>query len=211
MASSRANGADRRQPRLWSFAGCTFDEPNWKLIVEGRSVPIETKPLELLRELLIHDGNVVSKDALFDHIWPDVTVVEASLPTAVHKLRQALGDDRGDRCIIETVPGIGYRLAVPVAVETLPRGVKGPLHAGGGGVGGQPAARRTDGGRRWIAGGLAVVLIVAVAAPQFQARDRVMASAAPRYTQRDQLNALRRLDVDAVERMLAAGWDPNHA
>ena len=88
--------------------------------VDGQRVAIETKPLEILRALLLRAGNVVSKGELLDAIWPDVTVVEASLPTAVDKLRRALGDDRRDRGMIETAPGIGYRFAVPVEVEERP-------------------------------------------------------------------------------------------
>ena len=117
MPESTSNNQRRR--RRWSFADCLFDEGNWTLIVGGRRVPIETKPLELLRALLLRAGNLVTKDELLDSIWPDVTVVEASLPTAVHKLRMALNDERRKTHIIETVPRIGYRLAVPVEVEEL--------------------------------------------------------------------------------------------
>ena len=115
MPGSRLSSPEFRRHRRWAFAACVFDEANWTLIVNGNRVPVETKPLELLRELLLRAGNVVTKDELLDKIWPDVTVVEASLPTAIHKLRLALGDDRRDRCIIETVSGIGYRLATPGA------------------------------------------------------------------------------------------------
>ena len=94
----KLSGADFRHRRRWTFASCAFDEAGWSLIVKGRRVSVETKPLELLRELLLNAGDVVSKDELLDAVWPNVTVVEASLPTAVRKLRLALGNDR----IIET-------------------------------------------------------------------------------------------------------------
>ena len=68
-----------------------FDEANWTLVVDGRRVAIEAKPLELLRQLLIGGSKLVTKDDLLGVIWPDVHVVEASLTTAVHKLRAALG------------------------------------------------------------------------------------------------------------------------
>src|SRR5947209_19075933 len=119
MAGLPSNGADRRQGRRWSFATCIFDENSWSLLVDGRRVPIEAKPLELLHELLLRPSEVVSTDELFAKIWPNVTVVEASLPTAVHKLRLAIGDD-AQRHIVETVAGIGYRLGVPVQVEHPP-------------------------------------------------------------------------------------------
>ena len=117
MSDLRAGGVDRRQRRRWRFADCIFDEGNWSLLVNDNRVTVETKPLELLRALLEDAGSLVSKDELLDRIWPNVTVVEGSLPTAVHKLRIALGDENRATQIIETVPRVGYRLAVPVHVE----------------------------------------------------------------------------------------------
>lgn len=206
MASSQGDATDRRQPRLWSFSDCTFDEYNWWLEVSGRRVAIETKPLELLRELLVHGGNVVSKDELLERIWPDVTVVEASLPTAVSKLRVALGDDRLRRCVIETVSGIGYRLAVPVEVRT--RGVTAP-EKGAPAPHPHPTPRAVVGETRIVGGLAATVALVAVAVLFSQQPAAAPVAATPAYTTRDELNALRKLDVDAVDRMLAANWDPN--
>ena len=66
-------------------------------------------------ELLLHAGETLTRDELLDAVWPDVNVVEASLTTAISKLRRALND--GDATLIETVPKIGYRLTAPVAVQ----------------------------------------------------------------------------------------------
>lgn len=117
---------NRRRRRLWRFGPAAFDEGSWALTVDGAPVPLEAKPLELLHELLLRAGEVATKDELLDAVWPGVEVVEASLTTAVLKLRRALGDARGKRGgegggerIIETVPRIGYRLAIPVTVESI--------------------------------------------------------------------------------------------
>lgn len=221
MAETRPNGGDRRRRRRWSFGACTFDEWEWTLLVDGRRVAVETKPLELLRELLLNAGNVVSKDELLDRIWPDVTVVEASLPTAVHKLRLAIGDDRRDSCVIETVPGIGYRLTVPVEVDDLSadpsapvaatqsafaerrQEARAPVEATGG--------RSTRTGHGWlfaISGGL--VIAIAGAAIMLSPSQRfAMTNAVGYFNQRDAANALRKLDVRTIEKMIAAGWNPN--
>ena len=212
MATSRLNGPEFRSRRRWSFAGCVFDEANWALIVHGRRVPIEAKPLEMLRELLLRAGNVVSKDELLDRIWPDVTVVEASLPTAARKLRVALGDHRRKRSIIETVSGIGYRLAVPVEVEELSRSALKPklkLVGRDDVAGPAPADARPARLPRllFVGGGLAVA--AAAAAIAFAPSEPVSASrAAPAYTQRDAAIAIRELDIEAIKRMIAAGWNP---
>lgn len=115
MAASRS--ASRRRRRLWKFSSAAFDEAGWELRVEGRPVTLESKPLEVLHELLLRAGEVVTKDEILDAVWPEVTVVEGSLPTAISKLRKAFGEC--EDAIIETVPRVGYRLIAKVEVETI--------------------------------------------------------------------------------------------
>lgn len=100
--------------RTWHFADCEFDEVRHELRVRGTIAELEVKPLEVLHQLLLHAGDVVRKEDLLETVWPGVLVVDASLATAVSKLRKALVD--GDT-IIKTVPKIGYRIAVPVRCE----------------------------------------------------------------------------------------------
>lgn len=109
--------SSRRRRRLWKFAGAEFDEASWALRVDGQSVALEGKPLEVLHELLLRAGEVVTKDEILDAVWPGVSVVEGSLPTAISKLRKALGERQDN--IIETVPRIGYRLTCSVTVESV--------------------------------------------------------------------------------------------
>ena len=102
-------------PRLstytWRFAGCEFDESRRELRVRGTVADLEAKPLEILRELLLHAGEVVTKDELLEAVWPGLTVVDGSLSNAISKLRKALGDDGQ---MVVTVPRVGYRLDVAV-------------------------------------------------------------------------------------------------
>ncbi len=115
-ADARAIARSRRRRRRWHFGTVVFDESNWLLFVDGDAVAIESKPLELLHELCLHAGEIVSKDELLDTIWAGLSVVENSIPTAVAKLRRALGDNNQEA--VATVARIGYRLAAPVSVET---------------------------------------------------------------------------------------------
>src|SRR5260370_36385786 len=98
--------------RVWRFGACEFDEVSRELRVAGQPVELESKPLEVLYHMLLHAGEVVTKEELFEAAWPGVSVVEGSLATAVSKIRKALGD--GHPPVVLTVPRIGYRLAVPV-------------------------------------------------------------------------------------------------
>jgi DNA-binding winged helix-turn-helix (wHTH) protein/serine/threonine protein kinase len=103
--------------RVWRFSDYEFDELARELRVKGRPVELESKPLDLLLQLLLHAGEVVTKEELLDSVWPNVMVVDGSLATAVSKLRKAMGDE--NHPAIVTVPRVGYRLAVPVYCKAL--------------------------------------------------------------------------------------------
>ncbi len=103
--------------RLWRFADYEFDELARELRVKGRPIELESKPLDVLLQLLLHAGEVVTKEELLESVWPDVSVVDGSLATAVSKLRKAMGDE--DYPAIVTVPRVGYRLAVPVYCKSV--------------------------------------------------------------------------------------------
>ncbi len=109
--------AEETSGRLWRFADFEFDELRRELRVKSKPVDLEAKPLEILLQLLLHAGEVVTKEELLDSVWPDVLVVDGSLATAVSKLRRAMGDE--EHPAVVTVPRVGYRLGVPVYCKTV--------------------------------------------------------------------------------------------
>ncbi|MBY8828906.1 protein kinase domain-containing protein [Hephaestia mangrovi] len=111
---SRKSGNSGHGRLIWNVGTVSVDESDWRLRVAGREVDIEQKPMELLLALLHRAGEVVTKDELLDLVWPGVTVVPASLPTAIAKLRRALGEAAA---IVETVPRLGYRIAGDADVQ----------------------------------------------------------------------------------------------
>ncbi|MCJ8156374.1 winged helix-turn-helix domain-containing protein [Sphingomonas sp. LaA6.9] len=84
----------------------TRDERLW---YQGQSVRLGGKAFGLLRALMETPGTLVTKDTLFERVWPGVTVSDSVLTTAVKELRQAIGDDARTPRVIETVYGRGYR------------------------------------------------------------------------------------------------------
>jgi TolB-like protein len=75
------------------------------------AVELSARAFDLLCVLLDRAGEIVSKDALFDAVWPGVVVEENTLQVHISALRKSLGPD-----LIATVHGRGYRYAGPEPV-----------------------------------------------------------------------------------------------
>ena len=85
---------DRRDERVWR---------------NGQEVRLGGKAVALLRALMERPRTLVTKDELFDIVWPGLAVSESVLTTAAKEVRQALGDDARNPQLIQTVYGRGYR------------------------------------------------------------------------------------------------------
>src|SRR5215471_6511010 len=93
MNGNSPGGTREGSARVWTFAGCEYDELRRELRVKGEAVELESKPLEVLAQLLHHAGEVVTKEELLESVWPGVMVVDGSLATAISKLRKAMGGE----------------------------------------------------------------------------------------------------------------------
>src|SRR5215469_468107 len=111
MASSQSFPAVRAR-----FGRFQLDLNSRELFRTGTRVPIQDKPLQILRLLLEAEGQVVAREQIRAALWPEDTFVdfEHGVNTAVKKLRQALDDSAENPKYIETLPKVGYRFLVPV-------------------------------------------------------------------------------------------------
>ena len=103
---------------VYEFGPFRMDPDKQVLLRDGQLIAVTPKAFETLLVLVRRGREVVSKEELLKEIWPDSFVEEANLSQHIFKLRKALGDTlEGERYIV-TLPGRGYRFAVPVRTIT---------------------------------------------------------------------------------------------
>ncbi|MDO3703591.1 response regulator transcription factor [Micromonospora sp. C28SCA-DRY-2] len=99
--------ARRAAPPTLARAGIVLDPGRREVHRDGRYVPLSRKEFAVLVELLRAEGAVVSAEELLERAWdehidPFTNVVRVT----VMKLRRKLGEPP----VVETVPGVGYRI-----------------------------------------------------------------------------------------------------
>jgi DNA-binding response OmpR family regulator len=108
LARRAEPGPRRAEPRLETGA-ITLDETSRRVTASGRNVDLSPREFSLLEALLRHAGQTLTRDQLLDLAWPfSVAVTPNAVDAYVHYLRTKLGAAGAQ---IETVRGVGYRLA----------------------------------------------------------------------------------------------------
>ena len=88
----------------------------------GAEIALRPKSLEVLLALARNPGRILSRDDLFDAVWPNVTVTEASITQCVREARRAIGDPEGQ--FLRTITKRGYCL--DAVVESIASPVNEP-------------------------------------------------------------------------------------
>ncbi|MCW2884565.1 MAG: hypothetical protein QOE54_4449 [Streptosporangiaceae bacterium] len=100
----RARPAD---PPTLERAGVRLDPGRREVYRDRRYVPLARKEFGVLAELLRAGGAVVSAEDLLEKVWDEhIDPFTNTVRVTVMKLRRKLGEPS----IIETVPGVGYRI-----------------------------------------------------------------------------------------------------
>ena len=90
------------------------EDAQTRLDVEGREVPLPTLEFRLMEHLLARVGRVQTREQLLEEVWGMSSHLETrTIDTHILRLRDKLGPARG---YLETVRGVGYRLAIPDTV-----------------------------------------------------------------------------------------------
>jgi|SRR5450432_69461 len=104
-------------PALVRFGVFEADLRSGELRKSGVRTKIQELPFQVLRVLLSHPNQVVSRDQLRQALWPDGVYVDfdRGVISAINRLRDALGDSAENPVFIETVGRRGYRWIAPTS------------------------------------------------------------------------------------------------
>ncbi|TKS52957.1 hypothetical protein E4582_12155 [Luteimonas yindakuii] len=117
----------------WRVGDASVDALTREIRMPGARRPVRVTPkaLAVLRVLAAQPGQVVTRRALLDEVWPETLPTDDVLTQAVTQLRKAFGSGAGGaeegRAYIETIAKSGYRLLrevealAPDAGEDVPQ------------------------------------------------------------------------------------------
>ena len=110
-----------RTSAMQCFGVFTVDLQAGELRKQGVRLKLQEQPFQVLRVLLEHPDELISREQLRSAIWSDNTFVDFDngLNVAINKLREVLGDSSEIPRFIETVPRRGYRFIAPVTTDAV--------------------------------------------------------------------------------------------
>jgi DNA-binding winged helix-turn-helix (wHTH) protein len=95
-------------PATFRFGEFTFDSESRLLLCGGTERHLSPKAQQLLLALLVAKPRALSREELYDALWPSTFVCETNLAGVVNEVRRALDDDARAAQYIRTVHGFGY-------------------------------------------------------------------------------------------------------
>lgn len=94
--------------QIYQKENLTLDKTNHQCMIDDEIVNLTNKEFDILTILLSHDGQIVTKEQLFNEVWQmDASIETRTLDMHMKSLRQKI---QTARFTIETIRGIGYRI-----------------------------------------------------------------------------------------------------
>lgn len=100
----------------YRFGAFEADVSTQELRKQGIRIKLNAQPFQVLILLLQRPGEVLTREQIYRHLWPDGTFVDSEhgVNSAVNRLREALGDNASNPRFVETLSRRGYRFVAPV-------------------------------------------------------------------------------------------------
>ena len=102
----RSKRGEDEKPQIITYGNLLLNCDSYAATVDGSDFELTQKEFEILRELLTHQGRILTRQNLLDKLWRfDFYGDERVVDTHIKNLRKKLGID-----FIQTIRGVGYRL-----------------------------------------------------------------------------------------------------
>ena len=89
-----------------AYKNLILDLDSYSALVNGESYELTQREFEILRELLLNQGRVLTRQILLERLWKyDFYGDERVIDTHIKNLRKKLGID-----FIQTIRGVGYKI-----------------------------------------------------------------------------------------------------
>jgi len=97
-------------PSVLQGGDVVMDIPRRKVTVRGKVVHLPMKQFDLLRALMIRNGEVIERDKLFEEVWRKESIKNmGTLDVHVRWLREKIEEDPARPKHVRTVRGVGYK------------------------------------------------------------------------------------------------------
>lgn len=118
LRRSRPGQPPLRSARCLRSGELELDRQTRRALLAGQRIHLSTKTFSVLEYLMLHPGEVLSRDRLLDAVWGwNDPSAGRTVDTRIAELRRALNDDPEAPNYIETLIGQGYCFIGRVEVE----------------------------------------------------------------------------------------------
>lgn len=102
------------QENVLSVGEITLDLGRHECKVRGFEIALPRKEFELLEQLMLHAGKVVTRESLITRVWGyDYVGDTKTLDVHIKRLRSRIEADPAEPHLITTIRGLGYKLEIP--------------------------------------------------------------------------------------------------
>ena len=102
----RSTISQNQEHQTVAYKNLILDLDSYSALVNGESYELTQREFEILRELLTHQGRILTRQNLLDKLWRyDFYGDERVVDTHIKNLRKKLGID-----FIQTIRGVGYKV-----------------------------------------------------------------------------------------------------
>lgn len=102
----RSTISQNQEHQTVAYKNLILDLDSYSALVNGESYELTQREFEILRELLLNQGRVLTRQILLERLWKyDFYGDERVVDTHIKNLRKKLGID-----FIQTIRGVGYKI-----------------------------------------------------------------------------------------------------